>query len=45
MTLMKSEAVSNPANVEVCEFHSGAETMSILEIEVLWVGTILYKTM
>lgn len=29
MTLMKSEAVSNPANVEVWEFHSGADTMSI----------------
>jgi hypothetical protein len=38
MTLIKSDAVSNPANVEVCEFHSGAETMSTLEIEVCgWV--------
>ena len=28
MTLMKSEAVSNPANVDVWEFHKGAETIS-----------------
>ena len=28
MTLMKSDAVSRPANVEVFVFQSGAETMS-----------------
>ena len=28
MTLMKSDAVSRPANVEVLVFHRGAETMS-----------------
>jgi hypothetical protein len=29
MTLMKSEAVSNPANVDVLEFQRGADTISI----------------
>jgi len=29
MTLMKSEAVSKPANVELLVFHKGAETMSV----------------
>jgi len=29
MTLIKSEAVSRPAKVEVLVFQSGAETMSI----------------
>jgi hypothetical protein len=42
MTLIKSDAVSNPANVEVCVFQRGAETMSVLEFEFLWVCTILY---
>jgi len=50
MTLIKSDAVSSPANVEVCEFHRGAETISILEklvsLCVCWGGaggcTILY---
>jgi hypothetical protein len=28
MTLIKSEAVRRPANVDSSEFHSGAETMS-----------------
>jgi hypothetical protein len=44
MTLMKSEAVNRPANVEVWVFHSGAETMSTLEMPMSKSDTVLNET-
>ena len=44
MTLMKSDAVSRPANVDVCVFHNGAETISELASRTSRELTVLNKT-